>query len=488
VIGDAPLNQLTAEQANALRLWVGSGGLLIVTGGADVSGLKSSGLDSILPVDSLGAVTVNSLGELTTAYTPFESSDPLLVRLATTRSGSTTLLGQDQHAIVAERYYGAGLVRFLAISPKLKPYRGWGSTKDLWTDLLLPASETRPKNANWITMGQFGRSRSNRLGVQPFLFDLAEVKPTSPKYFLVILLLYILTVGPINYLVLRWMRKTELAWVTIPTVVIAFTVINVVVAQLSRGSDPVVADVSLVELHQRDRINRVTGGLLIMPTSKGEHELGFDGGSTYVSDMVSGPQTSNSALDNIRLERTSSQFTLKVPMNNWTAGIFQIRSTGQITGGLVSVSGQNGVEMGPTPTAAGSATVVISNQTESSISNAVYISRDGVSELFDLEPGAERRVTLSGAKPGAISAWYKSQLTSGSQEALVFGDLETVLDREIGGQPAFKQEFFNRASMSDALMSLERPLIIGFSEQSPTEIDFDRPLRRRSRTFYVIHL
>ena len=326
VIGDSPLNQLIEDQARALRLWVASGGLLVVTGAADIAGLRSVGLDPLLPVEAPVTTTLGSLPDLTDAYGSFDSTDRLLIMSARLRPDAYTLLGSEANPLVAERSYGSGLVRFVAINPKLNPYRAWSGARDLWTDLLLPAAETKPRHLNWITVGRRGASTSNRWGVQSLLFRLAQIAPPSPKYVLLFLLAYVLMLGPINYLVLRWKRKTDLAWLTIPAVVITFAAVSVTVAQIGRGGSSIVADSSLVELNQRDGIARVSSGLLMMPASKQTQEVTFDGRDTYVNDVYNGNQSSSvSAFGNIECERGQKAFTLRVPMTTWTSGLFQLR-------------------------------------------------------------------------------------------------------------------------------------------------------------------
>ncbi len=489
VIGDAPLGQLTEEQVQALKLWVASGGLLIVTGAADMAGLRASGLDGIMPIDSHGSVTVPSLLELTTTYNLFESAEPLLVMSANTRPGARALLGTQDRTLAAEKYYGSGLVRFVAINPKINPYRGWGAAKDLWNDLLLPAAESKLRSRNWITMGQWSSSRTNRWGIQNVLFSLAEIKPTSTHYFLIFLALYVLAVGPINYLVLRWMRKTDLAWVTIPAIVILFTVVSVTIAQVNSGADSVASDVSLVELHQRDGITRVTGGMLIRPTSKGTHDLFFDGAGTYVSDLAGGSLGSSSAVDNIESRHAGSRFMMRVPMDTGTVGIFQVRSVSENNGPLL-VLDETGVTAASSRAkgTAGKGQVRLKNLGESSITNAVYVSADGISDAFSLEAGEEKSLALMPPGPGVLSAWYKTQLAPNSQEAAVFDGLEEVLDNEVGGERAFAQDFFGKPSMLDAVRMLEHPIVIGFVDTGPTKVSFDGSLRRRSRALYVVHL
>jgi hypothetical protein len=476
VIGDSPLNQLAGEQARALRLWVASGGLLVVTGAADVAGIRAIGLDSIMPVEAQATTTLASLPELTEVYGSFDSPDPLMIMTSRSKSDARTLLGSQDKPIVAERSYGSGLVRFVAINPKLNPYRAWTSAKDLWTDLLLPAAEAKPKNINWITAGRRGNSSSNRWGVQGFLFQLAKIAPPSPKYVLLFLLSYVLALGPINYLVLRWRRKTDLAWLTIPAVVVTFAVVSITVAQIGRGADSIVADSSLVELHQRDGISRIASGLLVMPATKRTQELSFDGRDTYVNDVHNGNQGSSaSALGSIECERGPKEFTLRVPMTTWTSGLFQLRSVNEGVPPLVSIS-------------IGESSATIQNLGDAAISKAVFLAPGGVSDLFDIAAGGEHKFPVSAAQPTPFNTWYLTQLEEGSDEAELFQELGALLDREVGGDPALTQGFFGTQSMTEAIKRLERPLLIGFVDKGPSGIGFPGSFKRRSKTLYIVHL
>jgi hypothetical protein len=477
VINEAPLNQLTEEQARALKLWVASGGLLVVTGGADVAGMRVTALDELLPVEGQYAATSSSmpLSEITQVYGPFESSEPQVGMTARAKPGSRTIVGAEERPILAERNYGTGLVRFLAINPKLNPYRGWGAAKDLWSDLLLPAAETKPRHSNWITYGMRGQNVSNRWGVQGYLYKLAEIGPPSAKYVIFFLVFYVLAVGPVNYAVLKWRRKTDLAWLTIPAVVILFTLVSVTVARMSRGSSSLVADVSLVELHQRDGLASVSSGLLLMPASKDTQQVVFGGRDTYASDVYSNQSSSASASGAIESERGQKEFTMRVPMTTWTSGLFQVRSVRAGEPPLISAS--------DSPRAA-----VIKNLGDVQVSRAVYLSPSGVSDLFDLAPGGQQQVDLRDAPASSFNSWYANQLGQDSDEGDVFQEIASLLDREVGGDGAITQGFFETQMMSDALKRLERPLLIGFVEKNPIDIVFKGTFKRRSKSFYVIHL
>jgi hypothetical protein len=255
---------------------------------------------------------------------------------------------------------------------------------------------------------------------------------------------------------------------------------------VSRGADPVAADVSLVEVHQRDRVARVTSGLLIMPTSKGTHDITFEGRDTFATDVVDGgPGSSSSSIDDIEFERNGSQFVMHVPMNTWTAGIFQIRSVideAQPIASVVSDAGAVPQSNGPDQT------VIIRNLGDVAIMKAAYLSAQGVSLPFDLAVGQEQRVSLVAAPNDTFATWYAAQLANEPRELTVFNDLAPVLDREIGGQPGLGRDFFSKQQMAAGTKRLERPMLVGFVDKPPSRIEFGSSLKRRSKALYVVHL
>lgn len=477
VIGDAPLSQLTEDQARALRLWIASGGMLIVTGAADIAGLRAAGLDALLPVEAQGATTANTLAPLTDVYGRFESNDSTLAMSAGLREGAQILIGTSDNVIVAEKNYGSGLIRFIAVNPKLNPYRGWAAAKFLWTDLLLPAAEAKPKQVNWITMGRRGNRASSSWGMRNFLFKLAGIEPPSMKYYLFFLLFYLLVIGPVNYVVLKWKRKLDLAWLTIPAVVVLFTVVSIAVAQATRGSKSIAADVSLVELHQPEGIRRHTGALLIMPASKGTEEIAFEGENTFVNDLADNFSVTASSSNVLESRRDQKQFTLAVPVTTWTADVFKIRSISEDARPIVAINDSGG-----------SSVVTVKNVSDTPITKAVYMSRAGVSAQFDIEPGEEQQITLSSPQANTFTIWYQAQFDPEGQEAQIFSELAAVLDRDIGGARVFRQGFFDTLPMPTALPQLERPIIIGFIDKSAISMNFSESITRRGKAFCVVHL
>jgi hypothetical protein len=475
VINDAPLSQLNEEQARALRLWVASGGVLIVAGGADLAGMRANRLDEILPIDAGTAASATGfpVAELAQVYGGFEAAEATLGVNARVRPGARALIGTSDRATVAERDYGNGVVRFVAINPKLNPYRGWNGAKELWADLLWPAADAKPRHTNWITQGSRGPSRAGRFGVQDLLYHLAELQPPSTKYVIFFLLAYVLLVGPVNYAVLRWRKKTDLAWLTIPAVVILFTLVSVAVAQISHGGKAVVADASFVQVHQPEGISNVTSGLIVVSAAKEVQQIAFAGGSAYASDVLT-PGGSASSSGGTECRRDAKEFVINAEMTTRSASVFQLRAVRESEPPVLAAQTAQGA-------------VTLKNLGDAPIVKAVYLSADGVSDVFELNAGSEQRVALNSPPAQAFNVWYGSHIGQ-DDESELFNDLASVLDREVGGDPAFTQGFFETQAMSDALKKMRRPLVICFVEKPAAEVAFKDNFKRVSKTFCVIHL
>lgn len=470
VINDAPLSQLNEDQARALKMWVASGGMLVVTGGADIAGLHATGLDTILPVNVQGSTTVGSLSELTDIYGQFDSPTALLALAANAKANAKVIIGNQEKAIVAENSYGSGLVRFVAYNPKLNPYRSWTAARFLWTDLLMPLIDLH--NTQYWTGGIRKPAASVSWNSQNFLFKLADIKPTSSNYFLFFLLFYVVAIGPVNYFALKWMKKLDLAWVTIPAVIILFTTASIIIAQVKRGGT-VSSDMSFVELHQTEGVKESLTGLLIRPESKGTEEVKIAGRDSYAVDSTQGPQ--GIAGGTLEASRQSANYLLLVPTANMTATVLQVRSISESKSSMVNMREE------------GNASVKIKNLSESPLSYAVYVSQSGISDPFTLAAGEEKQIALNNPQGIRFRDWYAGQLPVDSDEAESMDGLWGAMTKGAAKNNTKLQGLFNDDLMNAAYKNVEHPVLLGFVDNSANAIDITSVSKRRSKAFYLIN-
>jgi hypothetical protein len=244
VLNDVDTTALRDEQRQALERWVAHGGHLIVGGGAGSAGTVA-GLPDLLPVSIDGTRSVDDLWGLGEFVGAPVASGPYAIVEATLREG-VALVEQDGAILVARRAYGGGGVTFLAFDAGINPFVDWDDNVVLWR-LLLKESEGSPR-----------LSIRNGYQASQAVNTIPGVESPSILYILAFLLVYTILIGPVNYLILRKLDRRELAWVTIPLLILAFSACAYVTGFQLRGFKPIVHRLSVVSVPQGSQVGRVS--------------------------------------------------------------------------------------------------------------------------------------------------------------------------------------------------------------------------------------
>lgn len=243
VIDDVDTGTLSQGQHDALAEWVQRGGTLIVAasqGGAD----SAAGLADLLPVkvgSTQNVPNVQSLGALVSmslagGNVPVVASTPLTGAPVFTR----VLAQSGGVPLAAVRDLGQGQVAYLALSPSQPPLRNWDGTVPLFKRLLVEHRVHPPVAVGFMGAGYGGSFYGYSSGIFEIYGDVLDLPGLDlPSGWLMagFLLLYILVIGPVNFIVLRRLRRAELAWATIPALVLIFSVGAYIIAFNAKGGD-----------------------------------------------------------------------------------------------------------------------------------------------------------------------------------------------------------------------------------------------------------
>jgi hypothetical protein len=464
VLNDAPLAGLDEAQATALRVWVANGGMLVVSGGADFPGLRRTGLDDLLPVDVVEKRAVASVSGLTSTYGAFEAAGDPLVAIGTARPKCETLLDSDAGPVVAERRFGAGRVRFLAVDPKLTPYRGWAGTPRLWIDLVRPVAERKANHPAYV-----GLNYSEKMNL---LYDLADVRAPLVGYYFLYLIVYLFVLGPLNYAILRFKGRLEFAWVTIPAAVVLFSLGTVVAAHLMRGGSSMMVSVSVEQYFQHDGIGFSRAGLLVVPSAKDVYRVDLDEGAGGMPSLDFG----GGGNDEFSFDETDEQPAIVASMNTWDVKSFEILSGGRAEPPARVRLAPGGVE--------------VTNTSGDRLRSATAITRDGVFFVGDLESGAS---SASGAPEFTVTsfaAWYADKVDPFEDGKRLVGSLGGSQSggwATPGGAPS--DEIFTAGSLTPAtLATLERPVLVAIREGAKSVASLSSGARERRLSFVVVYL
>ncbi len=225
---------LRQAQHDALELWVQQGGQLVVSGG--VNGAQTAaGITDLLPVEVEGGLTPGSLAPLQSLGGSAPAAQDTALSNVRPRQGATSLASSAGGPLLIYRWaYGNGSVIFTAFD--LASLRGWSDEVNLWQHVLKPSS---PQNI----LADDRLSRSNPL--ERVLRSPASNLP-SAGLLLVLLGIYLIVIGPINYLLLRRTGRLEWAWLSIPLVVLLFSTTFYLVGFGLRGRQSLLDQVAIV--------------------------------------------------------------------------------------------------------------------------------------------------------------------------------------------------------------------------------------------------
>jgi hypothetical protein len=198
ILNDIDTSSLTPDQADALAGWVQQGGHLVIGGGAGAQRTLSGLPEALLPLRMQSTVEIDSNGIAALAdYSGSSSilaSGPFIAALGDT-GDNQILLGDNRTPLITERVVGAGLVDFVALDLSGIPFNGWPGTQAFWQTLVSPT-------ASYPEGMPFDMSpRQNKANTLTYpLSNIPSLDLPSIKGIIFLLTLYILIVGPLNYM------------------------------------------------------------------------------------------------------------------------------------------------------------------------------------------------------------------------------------------------------------------------------------------------
>ncbi len=236
ILNDVDSTALSAGQRQALETWVAHGGHLIVGGGAGAA-RTVAGVADLLPVTAGGARPVDDLWALGEHVAP----GPYAVTEVTLRDGEALIEQRDEQGdlvLLARRTYGAGKVDFLAFDAGLNPFTRWDDNAQMW-EFIVGTEGTGKPGPYAVRNGYSAREAINAI---------PGLELPSTLQILAFMLAYTLLIGPVNYLILRKFDRRELAWLTIPALIVGFTVCAYVTGFQIRGGVAIVHRLALVHV------------------------------------------------------------------------------------------------------------------------------------------------------------------------------------------------------------------------------------------------
>lgn len=348
---------LQPAQRTALEGWVLAGGQLIINGGRPQI---AAGLGDLAPAEVGNGSQTRPLGEVLRQQLPLSPTVDVALLPLTPEQGTAFERTADGLVWLVRQQHGHG-----TISQSAWDLARAGSAQELvWTRYFQPRQEGGPR---------FGRDDWRLL--QPAL-TLPALRLPSLLALLGFLLLYVLLVGPVNYLLLRRWDRREWAYLTIPLTVLAFTGAAYGWGARGRGSRAIANELTMIRTASGATVGQATTEVGLFSPSRQSYTLGFPP-DALVSDDEGGFRRTADPVRTIRTETT-----VEVP--DVLVDVGELRSF--VMKRTVAVPALEVRRQG--------AEVVVRNTSNQPVEDVILVRGTSVRGLKDLAPGAEARVGL----------------------------------------------------------------------------------------------
>lgn len=448
IVWAADSTKLSETQRRAVERWVAQGGELIVVGGPDWQA-RTEAFGQLLPVEQLAArdgVDASVLGRWVGSEPPVDSGR-LTAALGTLREGAIGLDGSDD-PLISMRGSGAGRVIYVAIDMATPAFRTWTGATAFWSRLLPDdrLSQQLGGPIGPIDNGSTGQM-NQALGLLPSL----QMPPA--ELLLVVIVGYIVLIGPVNYMVLRRIDRRELAWVTAPALVVVFSLGSYGIGSAMKGSDIIVNRISVARTVSDGTAASISTYAGIVSPGRETYDL-----TVEADALISSLNTSAFGGDPSRLPAT---YVVEqgdpAHLRGLAIGVFGL----QAIRAEAVLPYQPALQVEWQRTARGLSGKV-TNSSDEQLTDVAVVDHGQARRIGTLDPGGSQEFTLTGSFSGQQPSDQIYGFTSFGGERPTDRELQIfarryVVDALIGSSPAFEGRLGRQA----------QPIVIGWREGGP---------------------
>ncbi len=491
IFSDVDTGALSAGQIKAIEGWLSAGGRLWVTGGPGWQ-KTAAGLTGVLPLVPSGTTTLDDTGVLASFANRADSPGPgLLVATGTRSDDAIVRVAAGDVPLLVERLVGVGKVEYLAFDPGTSPVQEWTGTGDVFRKMLSLAQD-KPTWANG-----FSTNIASAVEAAGYLPDL---QLASPFLICGLLAAYVGLIGPVNYVILRVMKRRQLAWVTIPATVILFSCATYIVGFTMAGRRAIVHEVSVVQGLAGTTTGRADMAVGLYSPSRRDYDLimpegilarpadGYGYSTTPQDSSINGLRIEVGDRYRVRALRTDvAAVSSLIAQGSAELPAVSVTLTAQFSGSGTQLTGE-----------------VVNNSTET-LRDAVILVPGSKQRLGDLAPGAHAPISVFITGGRAPQAPLNSVAPPGVQvTSSTFGGYvaagDTTIDDILGTTP-YSYTYYDdiRTARRYALLNSVMNNYSGtrgagiylaaWSDKAPFTVGVeDAPFDTRAETLYLLRL
>ena len=342
ILDNFTTSNLNADQLTALQSWVNQGGALLEAGGPEWQRTLASLPSSLLPVTINGTSTLPAGSQLLpivnsspSSPTRIDAAVPISVATPVQSNGthSTTILASGTTPLIVQAHQEQGIVCYLAFDPALDPIATWTQAGTLWRELVVRTLGDKMFNAaNFYSVG----STLQTSGLGGLLQGLLANNLPSPWLLLALLLGYLIILGPVRFLIIRWRKRRDWSWRIVLVSIVLFSLLSYGLAVQQKGTTILSNSVSIVQLSQNGTSAHVTTFVGVFVPNQGNYQVHMPNSALVQQSYNSyDPNGSSGQNATIQAEQNSTNVNLQ-GVKIWTLRSLVSERDRQMQGGITS--------------------------------------------------------------------------------------------------------------------------------------------------------
>jgi hypothetical protein len=269
---DTDSNELSADQLTAMRAWIAGGGRLVIVGGTAGIGTLSGFPDDLLPYRPTASLEIDPAAVSSMVGTPPEGVADFTAMAGTLARGHALATVGDR-AVTAVASFGSGSVAIVGFDPSARWLTDGPAALTLWQSLI----PQRAANGTVI----FDDSQ-----ILQGVISLPSLALPPIGGLLLLLAGYIVVIGPLNYLVLRRLDRRELAWLTMPVLILGFAAGAYAYGAALRGTDIVVNELAIVRGAPDTTVGSAQAYFGVFSPTRGTYQVEVPGGALLAAPLT----------------------------------------------------------------------------------------------------------------------------------------------------------------------------------------------------------
>ena len=414
VLDNFTTSTLSNEQLTALQTWINQGGALIEVGGPEWKRTLSTLPTSMVPL------TINGTGALpartkilpvagppsagtgqhvvpvaTNAAVPISTA---VLDQGTNKTGqSTVVLAAGGIPLIVQERQGNGIICYLAFDPTLNPIVNWEGATTLWRELVQRSLGNKLLNtSNGLPAG----STLQMAGLGGVLENLLTNAFPSPWLLVVLVLGYLVILGPVRFLIICWRKRRDWNWRIVLSSIVVFSLLTYGLAIQQKGAAILSNRVSIVQLNHGGSSAHITTYVGVFLLNQGDYHVYIPGNGLVqpaIDQNNQGSPTDSGTQATISPGQNGTEVSLQ-GVNFSTTRSLLTDSDSQVRGGIDSqLVLQNGILSG-----------TVTNTLSYGLSDVYVLMTNSFARIGHLAAGQSTKIKLrvnnASANPGTSLA------------------------------------------------------------------------------------